>query len=93
MVVLKAMTSWPAYHFIYGSEIALSADMPIIFLTTIAYGANAKIISTLENYNSLGRLLILGYFLLTVKMTLIGVSIRNIGTQFTTYSRCEKNYH
>jgi hypothetical protein len=55
--------------------------------TTIHIGANAKLISsTLENYNSLGGAIDIGAIFLTKEMTLMGLVIRNIGTQFTTYS-------
>jgi hypothetical protein len=64
--------------------------MPINSYTTIHIGANAKLISSLENYNSLGGAIDIGAILLTKEMTLIGVSNQNIGTQFTTYLVQEK---
>jgi hypothetical protein len=72
-----------------GSEIALSfgysfmiPDFPVHF------GANAKLISsTLESYNSLGGALDLGALFIDERNDVNwALVVRNIGTQFTTYS-------
>jgi hypothetical protein len=72
-----------------GSEIALSAGYAYnIPYTTIHIGANAKLISsTLENYNSLGGAIDIGAIFIDERNDVNwGLVIRNIGTQFTTYS-------
>ncbi|SEB05338.1 hypothetical protein SAMN05443667_11725 [Flavobacterium gillisiae] len=72
-----------------GSEIALSAGYAYnIPYTTIHIGANAKLISsTLESYNSLGGAIDIGaIFIDEMNDVNWGFVIRNIGTQFTTYS-------
>ncbi len=72
-----------------GSEIALSfgysfmiPDVPVHF------GANAKLISsTLESYNSLGGAVDLGALFIDERNDVNwALVVRNIGTQFTTYS-------
>ena len=72
-----------------GSEMALSLgysfmipDIPIHF------GANAKLISsTLESYNSIGGALDLGALFIDERNDVNwALVVRNIGTQFTTYS-------
>ena len=72
-----------------GSEIALSfgysfmiPDVPIHF------GANAKLISsTLESYNSLGGAVDIGALFIDERNDVNwALVVRNIGTQFTTYS-------
>jgi hypothetical protein len=72
-----------------GSEIALSLGYAYnIPNTTIHLGANAKLISsTLESYSSLGGAIDIGALFIDEKNDVNwGLSIRNIGTQFTTYS-------
>lgn len=72
-----------------GSEIALSAGYAYnIPYTTMHIGANAKIISsTLESYNSLGGAIDIGAIFIDERNDVNwGLVIRNIGTQFTTYS-------
>lgn len=72
-----------------GSEIALSAGYAYnIPSTTIHIGANAKLISsTLESYNSLGGAIDIGAIFIDERNDVNwGLVIRNIGTQFTTYS-------
>ncbi|MEZ7497992.1 type IX secretion system protein PorQ [Flavobacterium sp. Arc3] len=72
-----------------GSEIALSAGYAYnIPYTTIHIGANAKLISsTLESYNSLGGAIDLGAVFIDERNDVNwGLVIRNIGTQFTSYS-------
>ena len=72
-----------------GSEIALSLGYAYnIPNTTIHLGANAKLISsTLESYNSLGGAIDLGALFIDERNDVNwGLVIRNIGTQFTTYS-------
>jgi len=72
-----------------GSEIALSAGYAYnIPYTTIHIGANAKLISsTLESYNSLGGAIDIGAIFIDERNDVNwGLVIRNIGTQFTTYS-------
>ncbi|PKH67821.1 penicillin-binding protein [Flavobacterium sp. ALD4] len=72
-----------------GSEIALSAGYAYnIPNTTIHIGANAKLISsTLESYNSLGGAIDIGAIFIDERNDVNwGLVIRNIGTQFTTYS-------
>ena len=72
-----------------GSEIALSFGYAYnVPYTNLFLGANAKIISsTLESYNSLGGAVDLGAIYIDeandVNWALV---IRNLGTQFTTYS-------
>jgi hypothetical protein len=72
-----------------GSEIALSAGYAYsIPNTSIHIGANAKLISsTLESYNSLGGAIDIGAIFIDERNDVNwGLVIRNIGTQFTTYS-------
>lgn len=72
-----------------GSEIALSFGYAYnIPYSDIYVGANAKLISsTLESYNSLGGAIDLGAIYVDDYNDInIAVSIRNIGTQFTTYA-------
>jgi hypothetical protein len=72
-----------------GSEIALSAGYAYnIPNTTIHIGANAKLISsTLESYNSFGGAIDIGAIFIDERNDVNwGLVIRNIGTQFTTYS-------
>jgi len=72
-----------------GSEIALSLGYAYnIPNTTVHLGANAKLISsTLESYNSLGGAIDLGALFIDERNDVNwGLVIRNIGTQFTTYS-------
>jgi hypothetical protein len=72
-----------------GSEIALSLGYAYnIPNTTIHLGANAKLISsTLENYNSIGGAIDVGALFIDERNDVNwGLVIRNIGTQFTTYS-------
>jgi hypothetical protein len=72
-----------------GSEIAMSLGYAYnIPYTTIHIGANAKLISsTLESYSSLGGAIDLGAIFIDERNDVNwGLVIRNIGTQFTTYS-------
>ena len=72
-----------------GSEIALSFGYAYnIPYTDIHVGANAKLISsTLESYNSLGAALDLGAIYIDEDNDInIGLAIRNLGTQLTTYA-------
>ncbi|MFT7165248.1 MAG: hypothetical protein ACI9CZ_001841, partial [Flavobacterium sp.] len=72
-----------------GSEIALSLGYAYnIPYTTIHVGANAKLISSsLESYSSLGGAIDLGAIFIDERNDVNwGLVIRNIGTQFTTYS-------
>lgn len=72
-----------------GSEIALSLGYSYnIPNTTIHIGTSAKLISsTLESYHSLGGAIDLGLLFIDEKNDVNwGLVIRNIGTQFTTYS-------
>lgn len=72
-----------------GSEIALSFGYAYnIPYTDVYVGANAKLISsTLENYNSFGGAVDLGAIYVDDYNDInIALSIRNIGTQFTTYA-------
>jgi hypothetical protein len=72
-----------------GSEIAVSLGYAYnIPYTTIHIGANAKLISsTLESYSSLGGAIDLGAIFIDERNDVNwGLVIRNIGTQFTTYS-------
>lgn len=72
-----------------GSEIALSFGYAYnIPNTDIHVGANAKLISsTLESYNSFGGAIDLGALYIDEDNDInYGLVIRNIGTQFTTYS-------
>ena len=72
-----------------GSEIALSFGYAYnIPYTNIFLGANGKLISsTLESYNSWGGALDLGaIYIDDVNDINIALSIRNVGTQFTTYA-------
>ncbi|GGB68791.1 penicillin-binding protein [Flavobacterium suaedae] len=72
-----------------GSEIALSFGYAYNIPWTDFYiGANAKLISsTLESYNSFGGALDLGALYIDEDNDInIGLVIRNVGTQFTTYA-------
>jgi hypothetical protein len=72
-----------------GSEIAVSFGYAFnIPFTDIYLGANAKLISsTLESYNSFGGALDLGaIYIDDVNDINIGLAVRNIGSQFTTYA-------
>ncbi len=72
-----------------GSEIALSVGYAYnIPYTTIHLGANVKMVSsTLESYSSLGGAVDIGAVFIDEKNDVNwGLVIRNIGTQFTTYS-------
>ncbi len=72
-----------------GSEIALSVGYSYnIPFTDFHVGANAKLISsTLESYNSFGGAIDLGALYIDEDNDInIALVIRNIGTQFTTYS-------
>ena len=72
-----------------GSEVALSFGYAYnVPYTNLHLGANAKLISsTLESYNSMGGALDIGViFIDEANDVNWGLVIRNIGTQFTTYS-------
>ena len=72
-----------------GNETALSFGYAYnVPYTTLYIGANAKLISsTLESYNSLGGAIDIGAIYIDKKNDVNwGLVIRNIGTQFTTYS-------
>lgn len=72
-----------------GSEIALSFGYAYnVPYTDIHIGANAKLISsTLESYNSLGAALDIGGIYIDEDNDInIGLAVRNIGTQLTTYA-------
>ncbi|WP_418262993.1 type IX secretion system protein PorQ [Flavobacterium faecale] len=72
-----------------GSEIALSGGYSYNIPNTSLYiGANAKLISSnLETYSSLGGAVDLGAIYIDEQNDINwGLVIRNIGTQFTTYS-------
>lgn len=72
-----------------GNEAALSVGYAYnLPYTDIYIGANAKVItSTLENYNSIGGALDLGFIYIDQKNDInYGLVIRNLGTQFKTYS-------
>ncbi len=72
-----------------GSEIAVSVGYAYLIPDTdIRVGANLKLItSTLESYNSFGGALDIGAIYVKEENGLnIAVSVRNIGTQFTTYA-------
>jgi hypothetical protein len=76
-----------------GSEIALSLGYAYtIPNTTIHFGANAKLISsTLESYHSLGGAADIGVLFIDERNDVNwGLVIRNIGTQFTTYSEIKE---
>ncbi|WP_310377515.1 type IX secretion system protein PorQ [Flavobacterium sp.] len=72
-----------------GSEIALSFGYAYnVPFSNLYIGANAKLISsTLESYNSIGGAIDLGAIYIDEANDVNwGLVIRNIGTQFTTYS-------
>jgi hypothetical protein len=72
-----------------GNEIALSFGYSYsVPYTDLHIGANAKLISsTLETYNSLGGAIDIGAIFIDERNDVNwGLVIRNIGTQFTTYS-------
>jgi hypothetical protein len=77
-----------------GSEIALSLGYAYnIPYTDIHVGANAKLIeSTLESYNSFGGAIDLGLLYLDKKNDINwGLTIMNVGTQFTSYDGNREN--
>jgi hypothetical protein len=77
-----------------GNEIALSFGYAYtIPNTTIHIGSNAKIISSnLERYRSLGGAIDIGAIFIDEKNDVNwGLVLRNIGTQFTTYSGLREN--
>ncbi|MGA9638035.1 type IX secretion system protein PorQ [Flavobacterium sp.] len=72
-----------------GSEIALSGGYAYnVPYTSLYLGANAKLISSnLETYSSFGGAIDFGAIYIDEKNDINwGLAIRNIGTQFTTYS-------
>jgi hypothetical protein len=72
-----------------GSEVAVSFGYSFnIPFTSVFLGANAKVISSnLESYNSLGGAMDFGAIYIDQDNDInIGVSIRNVGFQFTTYA-------
>nr|WP_315140429.1 type IX secretion system protein PorQ [uncultured Flavobacterium sp.] len=72
-----------------GSEVAVSLGYAYnIPFTNLHIGANAKVISSaLENYNSLGGAIDIGAVFIDERNDVNwALVIRNIGTQFTTYS-------
>jgi hypothetical protein len=72
-----------------GSEIALSVGYGFnIPYSDIYLGANAKVISsTLESYNSLGAAIDIGALYIDEDNDInIGLAIRNVGVQITTYA-------
>ncbi|MGO4821605.1 MULTISPECIES: type IX secretion system protein PorQ [unclassified Flavobacterium] len=72
-----------------GSEMALSAGYAYnIPFTSVYLGANAKLISSsLESYNSIGGAVDVGAIFIDEKNDVNwAVVVRNIGTQFTSYS-------
>ncbi|OXA83650.1 type IX secretion system protein PorQ [Flavobacterium hercynium] len=72
-----------------GSEAALSLGYAYnIPYTDVHVGANVKLItSSLETYNSFGGAIDLGFLYIIEKNNVnLALVIRNIGTQFTTYS-------
>ncbi|WET02632.1 type IX secretion system protein PorQ [Flavobacterium sp. YJ01] len=77
-----------------GSEGALTVGYAYnVPYTDLYIGANAKLItSSLENYNSIGGAVDLGLLYLIEESKLnLGFVVRNIGTQFTTYSGIKEN--
>jgi hypothetical protein len=77
-----------------GSEIALSVGYAYnIPHTDVHIGANAKFIeSTLESYNSFGAAVDLGLLYIDEKNDINwGLTIMNIGTQFTSYDGTREN--
>ncbi|MCD0465500.1 type IX secretion system protein PorQ [Flavobacterium sp. ENC] len=77
-----------------GSEGALSLGYAYnIPYTNIHFGANAKLItSTLETYNSIGGAIDLGFLYIDERNDInLALVVRNIGTQFTTYSGIKEN--
>jgi hypothetical protein len=77
-----------------GSEGALSLGYAYnIPYTDMYVGANAKLItSTLESYNSIGGAVDLGFLYIIEKNDInLAFVIRNLGTQFTTYSGIKEN--
>ncbi|MEP6930426.1 MAG: type IX secretion system protein PorQ [Flavobacterium sp.] len=77
-----------------GNEAALSLGYAYnVPYTDIHIGANVKLItSTLESYNSVGGAIDLGFLYIIEKNDLnLALVIRNIGTQFTTYSGIQEN--
>lgn len=77
-----------------GSEAALSFGYAYnIPYTDLHIGANAKLItSTLESYNSFGGAIDLGFLYVDDRNDINwAFVIRNIGTQFTTYSGIKEN--
>ncbi|MEN2403000.1 type IX secretion system protein PorQ [Flavobacterium sp. MC2016-06] len=77
-----------------GSEGALSLGYAYnIPYTDMYVGANVKLItSTLESYNSIGGAVDLGFLYIIEKNDInLALVIRNLGTQFTTYSGIKEN--
>jgi hypothetical protein len=77
-----------------GSEIALSGGYAYAVPNTdLHIGTNAKLISsTLESYNSLGGAIDIGAIYADKKTNINwGLVLRNMGTQFTTYSGTKEN--
>ena len=77
-----------------GSEGALSLGYAYnVPYTDLHIGANVKLItSTLESYNSVGGAIDLGFLYIFEKNNVnLALVIRNIGTQFTTYSGIQEN--
>lgn len=77
-----------------GNEIALSAGYSYnVPFTDLHIGANAKLISsTLESYNSFGGAIDLGAIYIDEQNDInYGLSLRNIGTQFTRYAETSES--
>lgn len=77
-----------------GSEGALSLGYAYnVPYTDLHIGANVKLItSNLESYNSVGGAIDLGFLYIFEKNNVnLALVIRNIGTQFTTYSGIQEN--
>ncbi len=77
-----------------GNEIALSAGYSYnIPFTDFHIGANAKVISsTLESYNSFGGAVDIGAIYIDTQNDInYGLSLRNIGTQFTRYAETSES--
>ncbi|OXA97232.1 penicillin-binding protein [Flavobacterium oncorhynchi] len=77
-----------------GSEGALSLGYAYnVPYTDFHVGANVKLItSNLESYNSIGGAIDLGFLYIFEKNNVnLALVIRNIGTQFTTYSGIQEN--
>lgn len=77
-----------------GNEIAVSAGYSYnIPFTDFHVGANAKVISsTLESYNSFGGAIDIGAIYIDTQNDInYGLSLRNIGTQFTRYAETNES--